>query len=85
MVVDRSMKEAERSLVYSRHSILVSKVSLTDALSNGTLVVASSYFVLKFMVHHYLFMCACGMYITVSHTYNTKFNFPVKHMDFWWS
>ena len=64
------------------------KESLTDTLSNGTLVVANSYFVLKFwyhIVHYFLFMCARSMHIIISHTYNTKFNFPVKHMDFQWS
>ena len=53
------------------------KRELTDALSNDTLVVASSYFVMKFwyhMVHHFLFMCARGMHIIISHTYSTKFN-----------
>ena len=69
-------------LVYLRHLILVSKESLIDTLSNGTLVIASSYFVLKFwyhMVHHFLFMCALGMHIIyMYHMYNTKFIFSGK-------
>ena len=59
-----------------------------DPLSKGTLVVASSFFDMKFkyhMVYHFLFKRARGAHIIISHTYNTKFNFPVKHMDFRWS
>ena len=56
-----------------------------DPLSKGTLVVASSFFDLKFkyhMVYNFLFKRACGAHIIISRTYNTKFHFLVKHMDF---
>ena len=52
MAVDRSMKAAECSPLLANQSTCGTlswyQKSLTDALSNGTLVVASSYFVLKF-------------------------------------
>ena len=56
-----------------------------DPLSKGTLVVATSLFDMKFnyhMVYHFLFKRARGAHIIISHT---KFNFPVKDMDFRWS
>ena len=48
-----------------------------DPLSKGTLVVATSFFDMKFkyhMVYHFLFKCARGAHIIIFHTYNTKFN-----------
>ena len=53
-----------------------------DPLSKGTLVVASSFSDMKLkyhMVYHFLFKRARSVHIIISHMYNTKFNFPVKH------
>ena len=50
-----------------------------DPLSKGTLVVATSFFDMKFkyhMVYHFLFKRARGAHIIISHT---KLKFPVKH------